>query len=1111
MKKRNQFLGTKKRTTLYTLIPVFVSIALICSVLLVALFNSQRYRARAELQYIGSKYANIFANKINSALEYMSILTSILELQISDGYANREELQRIALNVFDSYNGIYASNIYFEPDVYDGRDREYAGTQFGTAASGRIAYYFYRMDGITYYLPEAMQDDIEFTKPFYVDTKRLNAPIYTEPAMYEIDGVNILMFVISYPIRGPNGEFIGTATVDIFLGDIYAQLQAETVYDTGYIIIGNDKGQLVYSPRFEDIGRTREEVGFGYSLPPDDVSSVVLSTQSFLNGKDVLVAIESVYFPQLDSRFYISVTAPFGEINANGAIMLVVIAVFVGIVVVIIAFTLNYLIGKMLHPLKEFKDSSDKIAQRDFSFRITGEYKDEFAVLKDTANMMISSIESYMKDTQKSLSVLEKILNGIEVFIYVTIPDTGRLLFINDHMRKAFNVEGSIEGQYCYKVFEGRDEICVYCPCYQLDKEPYKTVVWDKYNEVYNIPIRHTDRYIDWPGGGKVHLQHAIDLTDINKITEEKIMAEHEALELARKKEHAEISSRMKSVFLASMSHEIRTPMHGIIGFSELALDDNIPVKTRNYLSKIKTSAESLLLIINDILDVSKIEAGKMELEKIPFEMSEVFKLCRVISSPKAREKGITLFCYSEPSIGRLLIGDPTRLRQILLNLLSNAIKFTNNGMVKLLSAITDKTENTISMHFEVKDSGIGMTPEQVGRIFEPFMQADDSTTRKYGGTGLGLSITKNFIELMGGELTVESTFGLGSRFSFNLTFETIDSSDHGYVNLPVTVNIDEKPIFDGEVLVCEDNSLNQMVISDHLSKVGLKTIIAENGRIGVNAVKDRIENNEKMFDLIFMDIHMPEMDGLDAAKKIIEMEVKAPIIALTANIMSNDRETYFMSGMCDCLPKPFVAHELWSCLLKYLKPVSMSPINRDDEYTEDDDQHMELIAAFVKSNQTTFKDINDALEAGDVKLAHRLAHTLKGVAGLVGMNALSQAALVVEQSLSTGKLELLNDQMSTLEKELNAALKELTHVMSHSSKAAKQTTNGAFDKKKALELLDTLDSLLESDSFDSVDLVNDLNTIPGMEQLASQVEKLQFKQARQTLAAVRQRMENGA
>jgi len=1098
MEKRGRHTGIKARTTIYTIIPVVVSISLICTVLFISLFNYQRKTAGVELQYIGSKYVSVFGNKIHSALDYMSIVANVLEMQVREGAVDRKDLQKTVWDIFDNYEGIYASNIYFEPNMYDGRDAEYAGTQFGTSHSGRIAYYYYRMGGKTTYMPEALHNEVEFTLPSYVNVKMLNTPIYTEPFVYTINGVDILMFTISFPIRGANKEFIGAVSVDIYLEDFYAQLQAEKIYKTGYIVIANDKGQVVYSPRFGDIGKTREEAGFRYALPPDTEEAVVLSSQSFLHGRDVLVAIGTVYFPQIASRFYISVAAPFDEINANGRRLAVGVVIFVFIVVVIIALALYYLIGKILNPLQEFNEVAGKIARGDYSARVAGDYRDEFGVLKDAANLMLESIDSHKKDSDKSLRVLINILNGIDENIYVNVPATGEILFINDRMRHHFDIKGSGIGEYCYKLLQnGFDDICDFCPCRQLDKEPNKPVVWEEHNTATNHYYRNTDCYIDWIDGDKVHLQHSVDITDIKIMTEEKLKAE-------REKTNAEEASRMKSVFLASMSHEIRTPMHGIIGFSELALDDNIPFKTKNYLSKIKTSAESLLLIINDILDVSKIEAGRMELEKIPFEMSEVFKLCRVIASPKAREKGLTLFCYSEPSVGRLLVGDPTRVRQILLNLLSNAIKFTNNGMVKLLSAISAKTENTITMHFEVKDSGIGMTAEQVNRIFEPFMQGDDSTTRKYGGTGLGLSIAKNFIELMGGAMQVESAPGLGSKFSFDVTFETMDAAANRS-NMAITVNSDEKPIFEGEILVCEDNSLNQMVISDHLSKVGITTVIAENGVIGVNCVESRIAKGEKPFDLIFMDIHMPEMDGLDASRKIIEMGVNTPIVALTANIMTNDRETYFESGMCDCLPKPFVAHELWTCLLKYLKPISMLPIKQDIEYIEEDDQHMELIATFVKSNQTTFRDINDALESGDVKLAHRLAHTLKGVAGLVGMTTLVEAARIVEQSLAAGKTELLNEQMLDLRHELEAALDELTPMMnSHADKVRKYMDNISFDRKNALKLLEELDSLLKADSFDSVNLVKDLGAIPGTEELAFLVENLKFKQARETLTIIK-------
>ncbi|MDR0496688.1 MAG: transporter substrate-binding domain-containing protein, partial [Treponema sp.] len=241
----------------------------------------------------------------------------------------------------------------------------------------------------------------------------------------------------------------------------------------------------------------------------------------------------------------------------------------------------------------------------------------------------------------------------------------------------------------------------------------------------------------------------------------------------------AKAASRSKSAFLANMSHEIRTPMNSVIGFSELALDGETNPKTKEYLNKILENSEWLLQIINDVLDISKIESGKMELEHIPFDLHELFTACRTLITPKAVEKGIALHFYAEPSIGKKLLGDPTRLRQVIINILSNAIKFTNTGSVKMAATVNGKPNGDITIHFEIKDSGIGMTEEQISKIFEPFTQAESGTTRKYGGSGLGLTITKNIIDLMGGNLLVDSTPGLGSKFSFNLTFKTIDTPEH--------------------------------------------------------------------------------------------------------------------------------------------------------------------------------------------------------------------------------------------------------------------------------------------------------------------------------------------
>jgi len=716
-------------------------------------------------------------------------------------------------------------------------------------------------------------------------------------------------------------------------------------------------------------------------------------------------------------------------------------------------------------------------------------------------------IKKHPGNSNISHKILENIFNGIDESIYVSDPQTCKLLFINEQMKKMFNLKDSEGvGDYCYKVFRKLDKKCDFCPCNQLDKNPDKTIIWEEHDANLERDIRHKDCYIDWPDGAKVHMQHVIDITDIKRMTEEKINSEREAQKLIQKKEQAEETLRMKSAFLADISHEIRTPMHGIIGFSDLALDDNISLNTRNYITKIKASAENLLQIINDILDISKIEAGKVDLERIPFDMDEVLKLCRIIITSKAHEKGLSFYCYTESLNDILLIGDPTKMRQVLINLLSNAIKYTSTGMVKLLSNVTKKTENSITIYFEVKDSGAGMTKEQINRIFLPYEKTNDNKKRSFGSIGLGLTITRNFIELMDSALKIESSPGIGSKFSFEMTFETKKKPPSAGEN--IKPKLEEKPVFKGEVLVCEDNVLNQQVILSHLSRVGLRTVIASNGKIGVDTVKSRMETNERPFDLIIMDIRMPEMDGVEATQKIIEAGCTTPIIALTANAMQHDKEDYFAAGMKDCISKPFTSKELWTCLFKYLEPVTMISKKSDAESTEEEEQRMDMITTFLKYNQTTLEDINKALAAEDIQLAHRLVHTLKGVAGMIGMTMLANAAYSIEQSLVEGKTEYLGEKMKTLEYELNAALNELTQVANeyYMKKAHQKISEGNFDKNGILNLLKTLDALLETCSFDSLNLVDDLRNIPGTEILIEQIENIKFKQARETLAGVRQK-----
>jgi len=576
---------------------------------------------------------------------------------------------------------------------------------------------------------------------------------------------------------------------------------------------------------------------------------------------------------------------------------------------------------------------------------------------------------------------------------------------------------------------------------------------------------------------------------------------------VAERTEEARNASEAKSRFLANMSHEIRTPLNSIMGFSELAMDDKIPLKTKEYFNKILENTEWLLQIINDILDISKVESGKMELENIPFDMHELLACCRMIIKPKADEKGLVLHFYAEPSMGKRPLGDPTRLRQVLMNLLANAVKFTNTGMIKLKATITGKTEKNITIYFEVRDSGIGMTPEQIARLFTPFTQAESGTTRKFGGTGLGLSIAKNIVELMGGKLVAISTLGVGSKFGFELTFDTIDVSDEDMFEKKIVLNELEKPTFEGEVLLCEDNVMNQQVIYEHLARVGLKTVVAENGKIGVDLVQSRKEKGEKQFDLIFMDMHMPVMDGLEAADKILEMNTGIPIVAMTANIMSTDREIYKNSGMNDCVGKPFTSHELWSCLVKYFKTVSWQPINGNRYTQSEKDLRQKLIKNFLKDNQNRVNEITQAIKDGDIKLAHRLVHTLKGNAGQLGKTLLQQSAADVENQLKDGKNRVTDGQLKVLKTELAMVLKELEPFLDEPPERREVTQAEFLDLQSARELIEKLEPMLEMGNPECRNFLDSLHLIPCSEELVQQIDDLDFDKAIVTLEELKRRL----